>query len=76
MYCGDGTTLAEIWQAFLDNSWHIPKDENLIRACGLDQLGEIAEAILEDSLLLRGSWIYVMEIHELVLSDSTETRAV
>lgn len=76
VYCGDGTTLAEIWQAFLDNSWRIPKDENLIRACGLDQLGEIAEAILEDSLLLRGSWIYAMEIHELVLSDSTETRAV
>lgn len=76
VYCGDGTTLAEIWQAFLDNSWRIPKDEKLIRACSLVQLGEVAEAILEDSLLLRGSWIYAMEIHELVLSDSTETRAV
>lgn len=76
VYCGDGTTLAEIRQAFLDNSWRIPKDEKLIRACGLDQLGESAEVFLESSLLLRGSWLYAMEIYELVLSDSTETRAV
>ncbi|KAH7060372.1 hypothetical protein B0J12DRAFT_769248 [Macrophomina phaseolina] len=74
LHCGDGTTLYELVEDLLGNPRNIPDDRKLLEACGMDQLGGLAEAILMDSSLLREAWFYGIEDDGFLLLDSLDIR--
>ncbi|KAL1630694.1 hypothetical protein SLS54_000565 [Diplodia seriata] len=62
-----GKSLEDVWPGLFNNLWRLPDYKKLIRAWDIDQLGDLAEIILQQSSVLREAWVHGMDVDDFFL---------